>query len=203
MSTPTHRPNAVDRAALLLTMLIALGAAGYGVVGAVIRIAAISTNRDVPVVASFMETPATLPIGPGGADVEVAAREVVLRVSDLPAITLGSLMLAEVATALTIVLAAVLAALIVRNVIRGRAFATANVALVGSLTLLLPLGLGANRLFSTMGANGAAAALADSPPVNTAFALDPMVFLGIAALGTIAAAFQIGNRIQRETEGLV
>ena len=202
-TTSTHRPSTVDRVPLLFTIVLGIAAAAYTLVRAVMRVVEVAANRDVPVVASFADTPATLPIGPGGAAVEVVAQEVVMRVSDMPAVTVVSLILAEVVYAGMIVVASVCGVLAVRNIIRGQAFSTANVILISTVTVTLGIGFVTHWLFKTMGANGGASALAGEPSVNTAFQFDIVTMFGIAALGALAAAFQVGNRIQRETEGLV
>src|SRR5690242_3262252 len=91
-----------DDAALKFGIVLGAAAAIWTVYQAVVRIVQIAPNRDVPVTAAFAESTATMPIGPGGAEVEVVPSQVVLSVSDLPAITLWSLILAEVVYALAV-----------------------------------------------------------------------------------------------------
>lgn len=196
-------PSKWDRSALLLAIVLGVAAAAWTLVNAVTRILEIAPNRDVPVTASFADTPATMPVGPGGADVEVGATQVVLRVSDMPPVTLWSLILAEVFYAAAVLTVIVFTCLIIRNVIRGRAFDRATVAYVGFATFAVAGGWVLTWLFRTMGANGGAAALYGDRPLNTAFAIEPVVFFAIASMGVLAAAFQIGHKLQREQEGLV
>jgi len=192
-----------DDAALKLAIVFGIAAAAWTVFEAVQRIIRIVPNRDVPVTAAFADSTATMPIGPGGAEVEVIPTQVTLSVSDMPPITLWSLILAEVAYALAVVTVIALVCLVIRNITRGAAFAPRTVGYIGSATIVLGVGWIVTWLFRTMGANGGSAALADGSPVNTAFAIEPVLFFAIASMGVLAAAFQIGGKLQRENEGLV
>ena len=196
------KPRATDRAALGLTVVIGAGVTVWTVVQAVISLAAIIPNRNVPVTASFADTPATLPLGPGGAAVEVVTQQAVIEVSGLIPIVYVSLILAEVVYALTVIVAILCACLVIRNLIRGRAFVLANLGLVGVATIAVGLGFILTWLFSTMGANGAVASLGGDYE-NSGSGIDPLVIFGLAALGALTAAFQVGTRLQKETEGLV
>jgi hypothetical protein len=200
-STPV--PPKHDVAALWFAIFIGAAAAVWTIVQAVLRIAEILPNREVPVTAAFADTAATMPIGPGGAEVEVIAEQVVMLVSDMPPVTLWSLILAEVAYALAVVIAITLVCLTMRNLNRGRAFARSTVAYVGTLTLVVAIGWIVTWMFRTMGANGGAAALAGESPANTPFGFEPIVLFAIASLGALAAAFTIGHKLQRDAEGLV
>jgi hypothetical protein len=195
--------SAWDDAALKVGIVLGAAAAIWTAVHAVLRIIQIAPNRDVPVTAAFADSTATMPIGPGGADVEVVPSQVILSVSDMPAITLWSLILAEVVYAVAVVTIITLTCLVIRNVIRGRAFAPATIGYIGAATIAVAVGWVLTWLFTTMGANGGAAALAGGRPVNTAFEIEPVVFFAIASMGVLAAAFQIGGKLQRENEGLV
>lgn len=192
-----------DDAALKFGIVMGAAAAIWTVVQAVQRIIQIAPNRDVPVTASFADSTATMPVGPGGAEVEVIPTQVVLSVSDMPGITLWSLILAEVVYALAVVTVIALVCLVIRNVVRGKAFAPQTVGYIGTATIVVGVGWILTWLFRTMGANGGAAALAGESPVNTAFGIEPVVIFAIASMGVLAAAFQIGGKLQRENEGLV
>lgn len=201
--TTALRPKPADRAAMLVAVLLGAGVAVFTLTQAVIRILQIAPNRDVPVTASFAETPAALPIGPGGAQVEVIAQQVVISASDMAPIAVFSLIAAEAVYAIAVISSVICVSLVIRNIIRGEAFGGANVGLVGTLTLVVAIGWVLTWLFTTMGANGAAAALAGEYPENTPLTIPPVMPFVIAALGALSAAFVIGNRLQRDTEGLV
>ncbi len=201
--TSTLQPKPADRVALIVTIALGAAAAIVTLVQAIARIIEIVPNRDVPVLASFADTPATLPIGPGGADVTVVPEQVLISASDMAPITVFSLIAAEVIYAVAVIAAVVCVSLAIRNIIRGRAFSAANVGLVGTLTFVVAFGWILTWLFRTMGANGAAAALAGEYPENTALPMELVVPFAIGALGALSAAFVAGHRLQRDTEGLV
>ena len=199
----TQKPKPWDSAALVLAIVLGIAAACFTVGRAVVRVIQIASNRDVPITAAFADTPATLPIGPDGVQVEVVAQEVIFRASDLPVITLVSLILAEVVFALAAVVTIVFVCLVIRNVIRGRAFMRQNVAYVGWATLAGVFGWLLTWLFTTMGANGGSSALANGNATNTSFEIEPLTIFVIASLGVLVVAFQAGHRLQRDTAGLV
>lgn len=202
--TEAPTPSKSDTTTLWLTMILGTGAAVLALVQAITRIVEIAPNRDVPVTAAFADTPATMPIGPGGADVQVVAQEVVVLVSDMPAITLASLILAEAVYALAVVATVVLVCLVIRNIIRGQSFASRTVRYVGAVTVVVGIGWALTLLFRTMGANGGAAVLAETTdPVNTAFEIEFVVLFAIVSMGALTAAFQIGHKLQRDAAGLV
>jgi len=199
-STPT--PSKTDSTALKVTIVLGAAAAVITVVRAVLRILEIAPNRNVPVAAHF-EIPATMPIGPGGSDVDVIADRVILSVSDMPPITLWSLILAEVFYAIAAVAVVLCLCLVIRNIIRGQAFSAGTVGLVGTATLVLGVGWILVWLFTTMGANGGASALAGEPGLNVNAQIDFTFVFALAAMGALTSAFQIGHKLQRDAEGLV
>jgi hypothetical protein len=182
--------------------VLGAAAAVITVVRAVLRILEIAPNRNVPVAAHF-EIPATMPIGPGGSDVDVIADRVILSVSDMPPITLWSLILAEVFYAIAAVAVVLCLCLVIRNIIRGQAFSAGTVGLVGTATLVLGVGWILVWLFTTMGANGGASALAGEPGLNVNAQIDFTFVFALAAMGALTSAFQIGHKLQRDAEGLV
>lgn len=199
-STPT--PSKTDSTALKVTIVLGAAAAVITVVRAVLRILEIAPNRNVPVAAHF-EIPATMPIGPGGSDVDVIADRVILSVSDMPPITLWSLILAEVFYAIAAVAVVLCLCLVIRNIIRGQAFSAGTVGLVGTATLVLGVGWILVWLFTTMGANGGASALAGEPGLNVNAQIDFTFVFALAAMGALTSAFQIGHKLQRDAEGLI
>ena len=202
MST-TLKPNRSDSAALYVAIAFGVGAAVWTIIHAIERIAVIVTNRDVPITASFVDTPATLPIGPGGADVPVVVEQVVFQTSGMPGITIASLLLAEIVFALAVLVTITCVCLVIRNLIRGRAFDRSTVGLVGTATLTVAIGWVLTSLFTTMAANGGTSALSGGAADNTLMQVDPVFLFGIGSLGALTVAFQAGARLQKDTEGLV
>lgn len=206
MNTPTVTPpiSRSDRTALWITIAMGAVVAAVTLVTLVQRIIQIVPNKDVPVTASFGDTPATLPIGPGGADVPVVVEQATFLVSDMPAITVASLLLAAIVKAAAILGAIVCICLFCRNLIRGRAFDRANVKLISIATGVIALGWALGGwLFTTMGANGGSATISAGNATNTAPPTDLIPAAAIVSLAAIGVAFQLGERLQRDTEGLV
>jgi hypothetical protein len=202
-ATETPKPKPWDSAALLISILLGIAVAVFVVVRATIRIVEIAGNRDVAITAAFADTPATLPIGPDGAAIDVIAQEVVFRVSDLPPVSLVSLILAEAVFAVAAVITIASVCIVLRNLIRGRAFVAQTGKYVGIASLAAVVGWVLTWLFTTMGANGGSSALSGTGAVNTAFPVDPLTIFAIAAIGALSVAFQAGYRLQRDTDGLV
>lgn len=200
--TTERTPSAWDRGALWATILIGIVAAGWTLVTAVLRIIEIAPNRDVPVPASFADTEVALPVGDDGGTIAAVADRVTVFASDMAPITVVSLIAATVIGALATVVVIGAICILSREIIRGRAFSTRAVGAVGVAVLTAAIGWIGHWLFSTMGTNGALAAL-DAVEASTQTPAGPTLIFGIAALGALSAAWVIGGRIQRETEGLV
>ena len=107
------------------------------------------------------------------------------------------------AASLTVLAVIALLAVFAWNVGRGRAFSRANVRVVWWATIALLVGWILGGLFTTMGVNGALSAVSEYSYDGVLFSTDWAAFWGIMALGAIGAAFQVGERLQRDTEGLV
>jgi hypothetical protein len=200
--TTNRMPSAWDRGALWATILIGVVAAGWTLVAAVLRIIEIAPNRDVPVPASFADTESTLPLGDDGGAVTVIVDRVTVFASDMAPITVFSLIASVVIGAIATVVVIGAVCILTREIIRGRAFSTRSVGAVGVAVITALIGWIGHWLFSTMGTNGALAAL-DAFEASTQTPVGPTFIFGIAALGALSAAWVIGGRIQRETEGLV
>lgn len=200
--TTNRKPSSWDQGALWGTILIGVVAAGWTLVTAVLRIIEIAPNRDVPVAASFADTESALPVGDDGGAITVIADQVTVFASDMAPITVFSLIAATVIGAITTVIVIGAVCILTREIIRGRAFSTRSVGAVGIAVITALIGWIGHWLFSTMGTNGALAAL-DAFDASTRTPVGPTFIFGIAALGALSAAWVIGGRIQRETEGLV
>lgn len=200
--TTGRTPSAWDRGALWATILFGVVAAGWTLVTAVLRVVEIVPNRDVPVAASFADTEALLPVRDGGGTITAIADRVTVFASDMAPITVFSLIAATVVGALATIVVIGAMCILTREIIRGRAFSALAVGAVGTGVLTAVIGWVVHWLFSTMGTNGALAALDAFDPSTQAPAAPTLIF-GIAALGALSAAWVIGGRIQRETEGLV
>lgn len=192
-----------DRYGFVITIVFGIGAAVALLVLLIQRIVSIAPNVDVPVVAPFGNEMASLPIGPNGAEVAVEVDSAIIQVTGMPPITLVSLILTDAIPTITTITIIVLACFIIRHLIAGSVFSKQNIRIVNALIPVAVIGWASGALFRTMGINGAFATLSDRSYNNVLAVLQPEPALALLGLGVVVYAFQIGARLQRETEGLV
>ena len=203
MNATTTSPSRSDRAGLYLTILI-------GVIGAVAalwvatrRFIEVLTAEAIPVLVPFRGEFAPLPIGPGGALIDVEVDQALVHVADPAPATLFALAAQPVVWALAMLIGIGLLGVVCFQLARGRAFAKATVRLVWAGIIAILIAWVLERLFTTMGVNGTLSAVSDYGYNGVLFQVDPVTVYGFLALGAIGTAFQIGHRLQHETEGLV
>ncbi|WP_159602221.1 hypothetical protein [Agromyces humi] len=188
-------------------MFLTIGLAMLGIVAtgwaAVARLLEVLPGADVPVLVPFMDETAPLPIGPDGAPVQVEVTQAVVTVPHPAAATQFALVAQPIVAGLATVVVIALLAAFAWNVGRGRAFSRANVRVIWWATFTLLVGWILGGLFTTMGVNGALSAVSEYGYDGVLFSTDWVAFWGIMALGVVGAAFQVGERLQRDTEGLV
>jgi hypothetical protein len=203
MTTPATTLSRSDRIGMYAT--IALGALGaIGTVWATIyRLSEVLPGRDIPVLVPFVGETAQLPIGPDGALIDVAVDRATVIVPEVAAATQFALVAEPIVHALAILAGILLLCLFCLNVARGRAFSRANVRIIFAGTAVLLAGWIVGSLFTTMTVNGALSAISDYGYEGVLFETDLAPAFAVLALGAVGAAFQIGHRLQRETEGLV
>ncbi|MER7796609.1 hypothetical protein [Microbacterium sp. NPDC096154] len=192
-----------DRTAIWFTAIVATIAAICVVVAAVQRVIEVLTARQIPVLAPFRGERAALPIGPDGADVMVTVNEAVIPASDLAPITTASLVLEAIVGATGILGALACLALLCVNLARGIAFSRANTRLLMLGTVAIIVAWAGGGLFRTMGVNGTFAAVSDRSYDNVLFATDLTPVAIVLTLAAVGTAFGVGERLQRDTEGLV
>ena len=193
-----------DRTALLTLMIAGTILAGAVVVSAVVRAVEVLSGGPVEVPAYFADTPASAPIGVDGATVEVELDTAILRVDGLPVFSTVSLLLQQAVLVVGVTTVVVCLLLLARGVLRDRVFSRCNTALVTTAGITSLLGIAAYPFFGNMAANGAFASLSDGTFDNVVMTFEPATFLFaafVAALGS--TVFTVGERLQRDTEGLV
>lgn len=192
-----------DRVGMYATIVLGLiGAAGV-VWTTITRLVEVAPGRNVPVLVPFMDETAELPIGPDGALVPVAVDQAVVIVPQPAAATQFALVAEPIVIGLSLLVSIVLLCAFCWNLARGRAFhrGTTRIIFAGAGTVLAGWALGS--LFTTMTINGALSAVSEYSYEGVLFSTDftpPIVALALAAVG---AGFQIGERLRRDTEGLV
>lgn len=202
--TATRIPSRADTLGIWAFMVIGTGIVAWAVVGAAMRIAAALTSDEVRVLGEFAGTPAQAPIGPGGAGVEVELDRAFLFTGELPTASLVSLVLAEVVFALTVAGVVACLVLLSASTLRGQVFSRRNTRLVATAGTVGLVGAAAVPFLGNMAANGAFARISDGTFDNVVMAVDLMPFvLGAFVVAIIGTAFSVGERLQRDTEGLV
>ncbi len=203
MSTAATTLSRSDRIGLYLTVLLGAVGAAVTTVTAITRLAEVIPGHDIRVLVPFVNETAPLPIGSNGAPIDVSVDQAIVTVADPGAVTLFALIADPIVTALTIIAEIVLLCLLCVNIARGRAFHRRTVHIVSWSSGVLLVGWVLTSLFRTMGVNGALAAVSDHSYDGVLFQTDFTPVFGVLALGAVLLAFQIGHRLERETEGLV
>lgn len=206
MSTPEKSPtlSAPDAVSLGVFVMAGVGIAVWSLINAVLRIIEVVPGREVPVLAVFRDTPATAPIGPDGAAVEVTLEQAWITAPELPAASVWALVIQQVIQAGTIITVVTCLVLLVRRILRGTVFSRGNTALVTIAGLTALVGFALVPFFGNMGANGAFAVLSERTFDNVILTADMLPFIVIAFVAALGSTiFTIGARLQRETEGLV
>ncbi|MFD0559296.1 hypothetical protein FB566_5261 [Stackebrandtia endophytica] len=205
MSLPVE-PKAVsrpDRAALIGFMIVGVAISLWAVITAVTKIVGITSDSRTAVLAQFDDTPANTAIGPDGAPVEVELSSAFLTL-ELPTPVMWCLILQQVITAVTIIIVVGTLLSLGRDVLRGRVFSKRNtimVATAGIVGIVGAVAAGALENFAGGMILDEVAGPRFSPVI---LEIQPFPYIMAAFLaGLLATVFTVGERLQRETEGLV
>ena len=203
MDTTTSSLSRSDRVGMYLT--IVLGAIGAAAVlwTTVARLLEVAPGRDVPVLVPFTGESAKLPIGPNGALVTVDVEQATVVVPHPAPATQFALVAEPIIIGLALLVSIVLLCLFCWNLARGRAFhrSTTRIIFAGAGTVLAGWAVGS--LFTTMSVNGALSAVSEYSYDGVLFSTDLTQPIVALALGAVGAGFQVGERLRRDTEGLV
>lgn len=199
-----YRPSRADRSAIWIFIVAGAAIALAVVVGAAIRIGELLGDGPVRVAAEFIDQRASAPIGPNGADVEVALDRAMLR-AEVPPVGAWAGVLGQVALVLTFATVILCLILLSRRLLRGRIFGRSSTVLVSVAGLVGLIGAAASRFFDNMLANAAVAQISGHGDArNAVLSIEPFPFVVAAfAVAIVCTVFVIGERMQRETEGLV
>jgi hypothetical protein len=202
--TTTQPIKRADAVGLWIFMAAGAAIAIWVTWAAAARIIEVLPNRDVTVLAPFAGTPAEAPIGPGGAPVPVELEQAMLTVPELPIAAVWAIVIQQVVLVVAVVAVVVALIWLSRNVSRGRVFSRTNTVLVATAGLVGLLGYFAVPFFGNMASNGAFAVLSDRTFDNVIMTLEPFALvLSAFVVALLSTVFAIGERLQRDTEGLV
>ena len=196
-------PDGSDRLALRISVGVAAVGAIITVAAAIARLSEVAAGHDIPVTVLLSETSVGLPLGPNGADVTATVDTATILVNDPEPATLFALWAEPIWLALAVLAGLWLATVFFLRIARGEIFTrgASRLALAGGL--VFAAGWAGSLLFSTMSANGALAAVSDGTYDQISMFVSLTPILVILFLGGLGSALQIGEKLQRETAGLV
>lgn len=199
----SRSPDQADRISMYVSIVLVAIGAGLTIVSAIGRLREVATSGAIPVLVPLAGETADLPLGPEGAMVQAEVETAVVHVSDPAPATLFALWAQPIWGSVFIVAGLVIAAMFFLRLARGRAFTTgaARLAFVGAGTLLI--GWLGSSMLTNMTTNGALSALSDYSYDSVIFEVNFASVLAVLVLAAIGTALQIGERMQRDTEGLV
>lgn len=202
--TDVARQSRGDTIAIWAFMIAGAIIAVASVWGAVARIVEVLPNHDVRVLAEFAGDSVDAPIGPGGGALPVELEQGFVTVPSLPAIGIAVIVLQQIAAAATVVTVVVCLVLLSRGILRGTVFSRRNTALVATAGIVGLLGAAAVPFFGNMAANAAFARLSDGDFDNVLISIEPFPYILAAFIVALASTvFAVGDRMRRDTEGLV
>jgi hypothetical protein len=194
-----------DTIGFALFLIGGVAIAVAAVVQSVVAIAQVLPNRDITLLAPFVATEAQAPLGPDGAPVAVQLDSASVTVASLQPAALGALVISHVLVAVAMVTVVTLLLILCFGILRGRIFSRAHTALVTAAGLVAIAGMYFVPFFHNMAVNGALALLSDGTYDRAVVGtVDLLSIFGVAFVVALAGtAFAVGDRLQRDTEGLV
>lgn len=199
----TTLPDRSDRVALYLSVGVAAIGAIAVLVTMVSRLAEVAPGHDIPVTVPLAGESVGLPLGPGGAEVTAQVDAATVTVADPAPATLFALWAQPIWLAVAILAGLAIAAVFFLRVARGQIFTpgAARLAIAGGA--VVAAGWLGSTILTNMTTNGALAAISDGTYESVTFTVSLAPFLAILLLGGLGGALQIGERLQRDTVGLV
>lgn len=203
MNTSTSPLKRSERVSLYLSAAIAIAAIAAGGAATVMRLMEVAPGHDIPVLVPLSEETAQLPLGPDGAAVTVDVETATVTVADPAPATLFALWAQPIAQLVVIAAAMAIAAAFMVRLARGRAFERGTAGLVYAGAGVIAGGWFVESILTTMTTNGALSAISDYTYDAALFEYSLGPFIAVLVIAAVGVALQIGERLQRETEGLV
>lgn len=193
-----------DAAAMIVFMLAGAGIALTTLISAVVRISEVLSDQQVAVFARFWETVVQVQIDPDVTSLPVDLDTGWFTTSTIPAVSVVLLVVQQIVLALGVgsVIACLL--LVAWSVLRGRVFGRTTTRLVTAAGIAGLLTLAIVPLLGDMAASAAFDEISAGRLDYVAISVDifPLILTAfVAALAT--TVFTMGERLQRDTEGLV
>jgi hypothetical protein len=193
-----------DAGALIAFCLAGVAIAAYITVFSIIRIITLVSGTMIPVLVEFVDQPIEAPLGANGENITLELDRASITVPSLPPVAIGAGVLGQITQIVTIVVVIGCLMLLARGILTGTVFSRRNTWLVMVAGIVGLVGFAAVRFFENMLANAAVSAVTDNALNNAVMSIEPFTFILAAfVISVIGTAFVIGDRLQRETEGLV
>jgi len=203
MTDDTTKPDKGDRIGLYISIVLAAVAIALAGWGAAQRLIEVAPGHDIPVVVPLSGEQAALPLGPDGAALTVDVETATVVVADPATATLFALWAEPIVQFLAVAAGMVVASMFFLRVARGRAFKRGTAVLVTVGASIVAGGWFIGSILNNMTTNGALSAVSDYTYDSVIFTADLAPFIWILVLGAVAGALQLGERLRRDTEGLV
>ncbi|MFJ4175174.1 hypothetical protein [Microbacterium sp. NPDC089696] len=175
----------------------------YFTVFSITRIVELARGTDVAVPIEFLGDSVDLPLATGGT-IPVALDSGTILAPQLPLVAVVPGILAQVVQIIAVVVVIACLILLARSTIGGRIFGRGRTALVATAGITGLLGFSGVRFFDNMLANATVSRLTDNAIDNAVITVEPFPFILAAfVIALITTVFSIGDRLQKETEGLV
>ncbi|GGM61902.1 DUF2975 domain-containing protein [Microbacterium saperdae] len=193
-----------DAGALIGFCIAGVAIAAYITVFSISRIIALLSGTMVPVLVEFVDQPIEAPLGANGENITLELDRASITVPSLPPVAIGAGILGQIAQIVTIVVVIGCLMLLARSILTGAVFSRRNTRLVMAAGIVGLVGFAAVQFFENMLSNAAVAEVTDNAVDNAVISIEPFTFvLAAFIISVIGTAFVIGDRLQRETEGLV
>lgn len=208
MASPRPTARTLSRSDTLGFVLFVIG--GVAIAAAVIVQTVLSLgpalrNDGVRLHAPFVETVVDAPIGPSGAGVPVQLDAAVLFAPELQPPAQTALVLSHLLFAAVVLTVVTLLLALCFGILRGRIFRRRHTGYVVTAGIVAIIGMYGVPFLQNMAVNGALARISDytfdRAVVGT---VDVLPIFAVAFLAALAGTvFGVGDRLQRDTEGLV
>ena len=198
-----QRPSRSDRIGLYVTVVVAAVVIVGSVIGMAARLIDLGNGGDIVVTVPIDREPITLPIGPDGSAYPAEALTASVLVSDPAPATTFALWAEPIYYTAGICALAVIGAILVLRIARGRIFERAAIRLFYVGSAVLAVWFVGSSILTNMTTNGALSAISDYAYESITFEVGFAPFLVFLALGGVGAALEAGTRLRAETEGLV
>lgn len=191
-----------DTISLAMFVVAGVAIAAWTAWNVAARIAELVSGGQVRVAVEFIDTTVDARISATSLPVELDRG--IISVDGLGTMGVISGVLGQLALGITVAVVVFCLITLSRNILRGRVFGKANtriVAIGGGVGLV---GAASSRFFDNMLSNAAMAQAVDGPFDTAVMSIEPFTFvLAAFAVAVVGTVFVVGDRLQRETEGLV